>query len=47
MLCRHIRNLGMFCSKKATPKLIKVNVQVGEKTFNFQYPENSKLAPNL
>lgn len=47
MLSRHIRHLRAFCTQKPKPKLVKINVQVGEKAFNFQYPENTKLAPNL
>ena len=47
MLFKCTRAVRAVCSQAPKPNLINIKVQVGDKSFNFKFPENSKLAPNL
>lgn len=47
MLFKYARAMRALCSQAPKPNLINVKVQLGDKSFNFKFPENSKLAPNL
>lgn len=48
MMLRNLaKPLVAMCTTKPKPELVKVTVAVGEKTFTYNYPENSKLAANL
>lgn len=47
MLRNIVRPIVAMCSTKPKPELVKVTVAVGDKTFTYNYPENSKLAANL
>ena len=42
-----VKPLVAMFSTKAKPDLVKVTVAVGDKTFTYNYAENSKLAANL
>lgn len=46
MLRRSLTQLIYQCSTKA-PNMVNINVEMKGKRYTFQFPENTKLAPNL
>lgn len=46
MFRRSLTSLAYRCSTK-TPRLVNINVEMKGKRYTFQFPENTKLAPNL
>lgn len=47
MLSKSTLKLIASCYQPFTSNLVRVKVVIGEKTFNFRFPQNSKLAANL
>lgn len=47
MLRRSVSTLVYLCSSKPQPNLVKITVELRGKQFVYNFPENTKLAPNL